>query len=115
MLQGGLPAHDGNASQIMKLSKTRLIRFLTAFEMHQNVSSKLMELNLQAKKELAEAEASLILYSICKSFDETALCTGNSNRKDTPEDCEADLQSTSSLPITVDGRNTLRTKICVVS
>mmetsp|Transcript_65694 Transcript_65694/g.176046 ORF Transcript_65694/g.176046 Transcript_65694/m.176046 type:complete len:228 (-) Transcript_65694:45-728(-) len=93
------------------VSKFKLVRFLTVFNLHSNLSSQLTELNLKAKRELSEKEVSILLYFVCKQFDmaSSQFSTVNEASKQASE-AGRSPQSFSSPD-----SNSAKTKVCSVS
>ena len=104
---------EGVLDQALKVPKSKLTRFLTAFSLHGALSSQLADLNLKAKRELSEQDVSVLLYHVCKHFDmanaplpavkEASACAHGPAGGAPPS------------PRGAEERSALRTKVCCVS
>lgn len=104
---------DGVQDQTVKVPKARLIRFLTAFNLHGMLSTQLSDLNLKSKRELSEQDLSVLLYHVCKHFD-----IANSQLPAVAEASAADAaaaNASSPSPRGIEEKNALRTKVCSIS
>ena len=107
-----LKAGREGVDQALKVPKSKLTRFLTAFSLHGALSSQLADLNLKAKRELSEQDVSILLYHVCKQFD-----LDNAPLPAVKEAGYADgpAGDAPASPRGVEERNALRTKVCCVS
>ncbi len=103
---------EGMLDQPLKVPKSKLIRFLTAFSLHGALSSQLADLNLKAKRELSEQDVSILLYHVCKQFD-----IANAPLPAVKEAGCADgpAGDAPASPRNAEERNGLRTRVCCVS